>query len=274
MYFPGGYSRTELRSTSSGAPNITITEYQSASSTSPASNLRRPLGFDRQTPARSSYQGDSGLSYTPLGQYRSAFNNSPGAPYRSFNTGLRLPAITQKPAELEPKKSKSLLSIFGSSSNKDKGDKDKQSNKNKDKEKKDKPKKEKEKKEKQSKKDDGAKAVATVDARSMGVGSNNGYVPYFSLGDMEKKLTIKVIKYGRFYPLDTDIIPTYETKTKSRRGQVLLINNINFPKDKYRAGAQVDHDNIIKLFRAMGFTVTDHKNKRKQVRNLIRLSTI
>lgn len=51
-------------------------------------------------------------------------------------------------------------------------------------------------------------------------------------------------------------LPVYSMKSKNR-GVFFLVNIINFDesREKHRAGAESDHDNLISLFRELGFMV-------------------
>lgn len=71
-------------------------------------------------------------------------------------------------------------------------------------------------------------------------------------------------------PIEVDVnckIPTYITNSRESRGNVLVISNIQFmDPEKNRKGGDIDHTNITKLFKEMGFTITSHKNKTAKVR--------
>ncbi|KAI4461939.1 caspase [Holotrichia oblita] len=143
----------------------------------------------------------------------------------------------------------------------------------KEREKKEKEAKEKEEKERARKakklkdKDQKNKSITTYDVRPV-TANSNGFST--NLGDMEKKLVIKVIKTRKLHPLEDDKIPTYKTKSRFSRGRVLLINNIEFSGIRYRNGADVDHRNISTLCKEMGFKVTSHKNKsEKEMKKII-----
>ncbi|GJQ75906.1 cysteine-type endopeptidase [Trypoxylus dichotomus] len=247
----GGYSRVFSSNNPSTGANAL------------SSNFLAP----RLTEGRQSFHGNT--TYSVAIPYRSAFNNQPSASYtpmqyRSFNTN----SSKAPPTEPEPekiKKSKSLFSVF-KSSNKEKDDKPDKKLKEKEKSKKDDEKKAKKAKEKDAKNNQKAATDAKLVAAPPILNNNFNFSnrQYFNLGDMDKKLVIKVTKSKQFLPVEVDKIPTYDTKSKYNRGKVLIINNINFSKDKFRAGAQVDHKNITNLFKEMGFTVQDHQNKSKQ----------
>lgn len=73
----------------------------------------------------------------------------------------------------------------------------------------------------------------------------------------------------KFQPLidDDDKIPTYKTKSDGGlRGDVLLINNINFKGDKRGDIAQIDCENLTTLFKDIGFKIADYKDLKAQVR--------
>lgn len=113
---------------------------------------------------------------------------------------------------------------------------------------------------KDSKKDN--KTGTAIDAKSLSSPFN---LPTNIPEDMKVGIDIKVRKTGKMLPLGNDTIPTYDTKSKRSRGKVLLINNIDFKPPRYRDGASVDHRNLQNLFRKMGFSVYDYKNKSKKV---------
>lgn len=54
--------------------------------------------------------------------------------------------------------------------------------------------------------------------------------------------------------------PTYKMQSKNR-GQVLIINNINFETEKFRAGAEFDGENLKSLFEQIGMKVWYYCNQ-------------
>lgn len=88
---------------------------------------------------------------------------------------------------------------------------------------------------------------------------------------VSKKLQVKVTKTGKFYDAGgaSAKIPTYETHS-SNRGRVLLINNVKFAGDEqHRKGAEVDEENMISLFKDLGFKIEKHRNKKVKVSNIL-----
>jgi len=83
--------------------------------------------------------------------------------------------------------------------------------------------------------------------------------------EFRNKLKVKVVKSTQFYDDESQSkVPMYKTRSKNR-GRLLLINNIEFAKEKLRRkGAELDEENVAELFRQMGFDVVKYRNLTKK----------
>lgn len=77
---------------------------------------------------------------------------------------------------------------------------------------------------------------------------------------------LKVKKSMKFH--ETEKVSTYEMKSRNR-GVLFLVNIINFRNkgERIRNGAHVDRDNLIELFRQMGFKVFYYEDITHRVSN-------
>lgn len=84
--------------------------------------------------------------------------------------------------------------------------------------------------------------------------------------DELKIMEIKVIKSQQFAESYNPHIGCYLAKSKTK-GICLFFNNIEFvnPEDKKREGAEVDQENLKKLFEQIGIDFRPHVNKTKKV---------
>lgn len=84
------------------------------------------------------------------------------------------------------------------------------------------------------------------------------------LDDIRPNLQINVKRSNRIHGDPTSKIGTY-TMNSPNRGIFVLVNNIHFKNKNRRNGAEADRDNLVALFRQMGFTILLYEDLSKDV---------